>query len=329
MIYVCTVHQMMMLCYTIQPIEQSTIVSMGNSLSTKSIVPEKLIHCFDQEGNLDPDLLLLFKANAARFLGDTLDEEISECLLMAEEEMLQQDQTTNETTGKNSSKRTCKKKYIYTRDATGAMVPMTSEISLWYAMYIVSPDLENAKFQKKFRWRFRLPYDSFLSLVEQMKGHELFTRWSRYDAAGSKPTPIELLLLGALRYIGRGWTFDDLEEATCVNEETHRQFFHIFIQWASTRLYEEMVTYPRVWEEAKRHMTEFGRAGLHGSVGSTDATHIGMERCFYRLKNHHSGGKLSIPSRTYNLTVNHRRRILSSTRGHPGHWNDKTLVLFD
>jgi len=29
------------------------------------------------------------------------------------------------------------------------------------------------------------------------------------------------------------------------------------------------------------------------------------------------------------LTVNHRRRILCSTRGHPGRWNDKTLVQFD
>lgn len=27
--------------------------------------------------------------------------------------------------------------------------------------------------------------------------------------------------------------------------------------------------------------------------------------------------------------VNHRRRILSSTGGHPSTWNDKTLVLFD
>jgi hypothetical protein len=32
---------------------------------------------------------------------------------------------------------------------------------------------------------------------------------------------------------------------------------------------------------------------------------------------------------TYNITANHRRRILSSTRGHPARWNDKTVVLFD
>jgi len=34
-------------------------------------------------------------------------------------------------------------------------------------------------------------------------------------------------------------------------------------------------------------------------------------------------------ARTFNLTVNHRRQILSTTQGHPARWNDKTLVLFD
>ena len=38
---------------------------------------------------------------------------------------------------------------------------------------------------------------------------------------------------------------------------------------------------------------------------------------------------MSMTTRTYNLTVNHRRQILHSTTGHPGRWNDKTLVRFD
>ena len=29
------------------------------------------------------------------------------------------------------------------------------------------------------------------------------------------------------------------------------------------------------------------------------------------------------------MTVNHRRRILCTTRGHPGTWNDRSVVLFD
>lgn len=60
-----------------------------------------------------------------------------------------------------------------------------------------------------------------------------------------------------------------------------------------------------------------------------DATHVGMLKCFYRLKQFNESWKLKMPCRTYNTTVNHRRRILYSTRGHPGRWNDKTLQLYD
>ena len=119
---------------------------MGNSLTTQSLVPSKLIHCFDQEGNLDPDLLLLFKANEGRVVDNVLDEEILECLLLAEEELREEmtNETagmTNETAGNHRSRRECKKRFIYTRDASGARVPMTAETCLWMAMYIECPDL--------------------------------------------------------------------------------------------------------------------------------------------------------------------------------------------
>jgi hypothetical protein len=40
-------------------------------------------------------------------------------------------------------------------------------------------------------------------------------------------------------------------------------------------------------------------------------------------------GKEKNPTRTYNATVDHHRKFLNVTPGHPGRWNDKTLVLFD
>jgi len=49
----------------------------------------------------------------------------------------------------------------------------------------------------------------------------------------------------------------------------------------------------------------------------------------FRLRNQHLGGKSSLTTRTFNLTVNHRRQILSTTVGYPGRWNDKTLIWFD
>ena len=70
-------------------------------------------------------------------------------------------------------------------------------------------------------------------------------------------------------------------------------------------------------------------AGMPGTPGSSDATSIIHEQCAWRLRRLHKGGKSKHPTRTYNITVNHRRRILGSTKGHPGSWNDKTVVLFD
>ena len=61
----------------------------------------------------------------------------------------------------------------------------------------------------------------------------------------------------------------------------------------------------------------------------TDATHIVLEKCSHCLKQNHNGGKLPHIARTFNLTVNHRRQILATTKGYPARWNDKTLIHFD
>jgi hypothetical protein len=174
-----------------------------------------------------------------------------------------------------------------------------------------------------------MPYKNFLDIASQVRESEPFSWWLSRDATGREPLPIKLLLLGALRYIGQGWTFDNIEEATAMHEETHCQFFHILIHWGSTTLCDKYVVSPQTSAESKTHMHELGIAGLTGAVGSSDATHVGMERCSYRLMNLHSGPKLKMRSRTYNITVNYHQRILSIMRGHPARWNDKTIVLFD
>jgi hypothetical protein len=137
------------------------------------------------------------------------------------------------------------------------------------------------------------------------------------------------MILGSLRYLGRGWTFDDVEENTGVSAETHRQFFHEFIKIGSTFLYDQYVVPPSTPDEAKEHMLEMEQAGLPGCLGSTDGTHVIVEKCSMRIRNSHLGPKLPGTARSYNATVNHRRRILHTTSGHPCRWNDKTLILFD
>ena len=59
------------------------------------------------------------------------------------------------------------------------------------------------------------------------------------DCRGIMGVPVDLLVFGSLRYLGRGWTFDDLEEATEIREETHRLFFHEFIRCGGTILFDK------------------------------------------------------------------------------------------
>lgn len=155
------------------------------------------------------------------------------------------------------------------------------------------------------------------------QNQNIFGRWTGRGAR----TPIGLLLLGALRYMGRGWTFDDLYENTGLHEELHRQFFHQFIMFGSTTLFECYVAIPASSEEVRS--VEYERAGMAGCCGSMDASHVLCEKIPFDLAHEHKGFKMSSTARTYNLVVNNRRQILSTTKGHPARWNDKTLVKFD
>ena len=225
-----------------------------------------------------------------------------------------------------------KRKLYFTDPNTGKRSVMTYDHSVWWQRYIVNAQSGNPTWEKKFRKRFRLPYESFLDLVEECKESSYFQQWwgTTYHYYNKKrPVPLQLLVLSVLRYLGRGWTMDDLEEVTVINEETIRQFIHQFIEFGSTTLYNKYVKAPLSTEELKDCAAEYTEAGLPGTIGSTDATHIVIEKCAYRLRQLHLGYKLTHTARTYNLTVNHHRRILSSTSGHPSTFNDKSLILFD
>ncbi len=163
----------------------------------------------------------------------------------------------------------------------------------------------------------------------EIKHPNHFKCWMHMDAAKQESSPLELLLLGTLCYLGHGWTFDDIEEATNINKETHRQFLHVFIKFGSTVLFDKHVCMPTNAEEAADHMSEYFIAGLPGCVGSADATHVILEKCFHGLAQMHKGFKLPFTACAFNIVVNHRHCILWTTSRFPACWNDKTLATFD
>ncbi len=174
-----------------------------------------------------------------------------------------------------------------------------------------------------------MPYPSFKDLLHQIELDDWFEHWCGYKINAKKMLPVELLLLGLLRYLGRGWTFDNIEEQTAISISVHRKFFHTFIEFGSTTLYSMLVITPVHLAEVQLNMAEYAEAGFPGCVGSSDCTHITTEQCKYNLKNNHLGGKSSHTTRTFNLICNHRQCILHTTRGGPGCWNNQTMVRFD
>jgi hypothetical protein len=106
-------------------------------------------------------------------------------------------------------------------------------------------------------------------------------------------------------------------------------FLHCFIEFGSTVLFKKHVVAPVHVDEARSNMQEYAAAGFPGCVGSADCTHIVTESCEFYLKNNHLGLKSSHTTHTFNLTCNHRRRILHTTNGGPGRWNDQTMVRLD
>ena len=128
----------------------------------------------------------------------------------------------------NSVRRTPKRGPRYVNEQ-GVTVVLSPEKTFWFMYYIKSPERGDNQFESKFRSRFRLPYDTFIELYEIVKKDILFIRWNRYNN-GNNPR-LGLLLLGVLRYLGRGWTFDDLEEATAISTHVHRDFIHQFLQF--------------------------------------------------------------------------------------------------
>ena len=119
-------------------------------------------------------------------------------------------------------------------------------------------------------------------------------------------SPLELLILGVLRYLGRGFTSNDCEEGTAISQEVHRVFFHKFVEVRSTVLYDKCVQQVTTKEELAKHTAEFEMSGMHGTHASSDATSIIHEKCAWRMRRIHKGGKSKHPTRTYNMTVNHR-----------------------
>ena len=269
-----------------------------------------LLHCLNKDGKMDINLYTKFQRNQDEEEAEDLEIFQSIVRQINLEEGILDDDVNNVCEQPKKRAKRCVLEYM----VDGIRKPCPPEHSPWYLQFLSAgtETLQSKRSLKKFRQQFRLPYESYWKLLDLILAHP--KHFKRHMGGNSKP--IELLLLGTLRYLGRGWMFDDLEGTTGISRDVHRTFFHTFIAFGRTTLYNKYVRRPTLQEIISYHTREYNLAGLHGSIGSTDGVHIMCEKIPQAVRNQHLGHKIKHTSRSYNVTTNHRRFILATTWGH-------------
>ena len=228
--------------------------------------PDSLLQCLDEDGELALELVYDYH--------DRVDDEW-EAELAAK--ALKSAKKEKKRKRKHPRKSPTASNFMKMNRETGEMERMLPEDSTWYTLYVANAPSTPRQLMK-FRRRARMPYQKYLELVEDAREGDWFPNVGKPDATGRPGAPLELLVLGALRYLGRGWTFDDIEEATAISEETNRRFLHEFIRVGATIMYDKYVVAPTTAAEAEEHMHEFEEAGFPGCPLSSDGTHVVGER---------------------------------------------------
>lgn len=219
-----------------------------------------ILQCFE-DGELDEGLWLLMKSRPGGRFGN-------------------EEHTDFE---RNSGKRT---RLSYPRE--------DPKISPWFKYLGTGPWSDTThRDGKLFRRRFRVPHAFFLEMVRECRAKQTFPEG--LDAFG-RCVPLEFKILGVLRVLGRGVCFDDIAELTCTGEEVHRVFFHTFIHYYGTTMYDKHVKLPESTEEIQSSMNEYAKGGMNGAGFSMDCFHTWIDRCPQGLKVAFTAFRVVIPA---------------------------------
>ena len=206
--------------------------------------------------------------------------------------------------------------------------------SLFRVKYLPQNDTELSLLQnecsppgKKFRRRFRIPYVIFEIIRDEII--ELFySDRKTTDSRGREVVDISLLVLGALRFVATGCTYDALDELTCVAGETHRVFIRdIFTGWGRHAA-KEHIKLPDTDEEIRHVMGMYERSGCPGCIGSVDCVHIVWDKCNAGMRSL-CCGKEKVPTLVFEVVCSHTKRILHVSKWFGGTVSDKTIAKID
>lgn len=212
--------------------------------------------------------------------------------------------------------------------------PVNHSESTWGNMLKNKADLldPQSALGKIFKLRFRIPYHVFLLLVAWTESWYWYSEANpegvrKFDAAGVPAVPVELLVLGCLRILGRSYCLDGITELSGISTAKMEQFFLYWVYKVATTLKPEWLRRPTTTELAGI-MEIYAFLGLAGCIGSFDVVHIPWGMCAFGLRLIFTG-KEGFPTLAFQVCVDHAGYIWHVCVGQYGSLNDKTIIRFD
>jgi hypothetical protein len=209
---------------------------------------------------------------------------------------------------------------LWTNPITGISSRLSPFMSQWYIYYIQNAPSQDYHFLCKFRRQFRVPYSYFQELSAELKERDEFQPWwtGATDGLGKPSTPINLLVLTALRYIGRAWTLEKLFDVSSTSFKGMRALCSTTDRLFHPQLRKKLAI---TWQSIQMPVYLGLLALLTPLTYSWSVCHTSIAKSIWALSPHTLQG--------HTMTVNHRQRILACTEGSPARWNDMTLATFD
>eukprot|EP00965_Chrysotila_dentata_P192699 6175324-Pleurochrysis_carterae.AAC.1 len=140
--------------------------------------------------------------------------------------------------------------------------------------------------------------------------------------------PLSIKILASLFMLAHGLSFFIVAEMAFISEQFLRVFFHGWTQWLADEIVKEYVAYPSDPEDIRAAEAVFARLGFLGAIASTDGVQVRWN-CYPSTRTWMHEGKEGYPTRGFNVSVLHSRKIIHVMDSFAGHENDKTKALGD
>ena len=175
---------------------------------------------------------------------------------------------------------------------------------------------------KLFRRRFRLPFPVFNEVIVPLCiQHDIFGRGK------NSRIPVYIKAMAALRILGRNACCDDIAEAAEIGESTANTIFRQFIDGMCKHVFASVVK-PPMGDGLQAVVDTYAKLGLPGCVGSMDCTHVRWIKCpkYHKVE---CTGKEGFPTLSFQVVVDHSRRVMYCSEYFFGKCNDITVANND